>query len=73
MFKKWNVVIAVYAGVCAFCTGYYVDRALQKKTDELIDDGGVLNALIIGGGKGAISSTVGLAVGHLIMKTMTRS
>jgi len=46
----------ILAGVSA---GYFVLKATDKKADELLDDGGMVNAFVIGAGQGALATVVG--------------
>lgn len=41
---------------------YGVYKMLDEKTDELIEDGGVVNAFAIGAAQGAISAATGALV-----------
>lgn len=58
-----NVKIAIRLGVKIFTgisTGYFVLKLTEKRADELIQEGGAINALAIGTGQGALASVLGI-------------
>lgn len=57
-----RIGLKIAAGISA---GYLVDQLMEKKTNELVRDGGMLNAAVIGLGQGAISVVVGTFVYHM--------
>lgn len=48
-----------YVGICGISAGYCTYKMMEKKTDELIDNGGLLNMIGIEIGHGIISTMVG--------------
>ena len=47
-----EIAYKLLAGVSA---GYFVMKATEEKADDLLDDGGIVNAFVIGAGQAAIS------------------
>lgn len=63
---KMDKVIKIYkvmVGVSAF---YVTSRLLDKKTDELVEDGSIPNAFLIGAGQSAISMAVGIKAATIV-------
>ena len=60
--KKALNAIRIGAKLAAGITaGYFVLKATDKKADELVEDGGIVNAFVVGAGQAAISlATVAL-------------
>lgn len=46
---------------------YGVGKMLEEKTNELIEDGGVVNAVTIGAAQGLISAATGALVAAVIL------
>ena len=44
----------------------FTSRLLDKKTDELVEDKGIGNALLIGAGQSAISMAVGIKAATIV-------
>jgi len=64
-----NAVNAIRIGfkiLASVSAGYFVLKATDKKADELVHDGGILNAAVIGYGQGALAA----AAGALIYNTL---
>ena len=60
---KFIKTYKVMVGVSAF---YITSRLLDKKTDELVEEGSIGNALLIGAGQSAISMAVGIKAATII-------
>jgi hypothetical protein len=56
----------VYQTILGGAAAYTTFKLLDKKADELVTEGGVINALAVGAGQQSISSTVGLIVAYTI-------
>lgn len=54
----------------AGAAGYTTNKLLDKKADELIQEGGVLNAFLMGAGQMAISIAVGVKVARTIERIL---
>ena len=59
-----------YKMFVAGSAGYTTYKLLDKKADELVQEGGVLNAFIIGAGQMAISIAVGVKAAQAIGKIL---
>lgn len=59
-----------YKMFVAGSAAYTTNKLLDKKTDELIQEGGALNAFLIGAGQMAISIAVGVKVAKAIGKIL---
>lgn len=53
-----SLACSIFTGVSA---AYYVYKATNEKADELVRNGGVVNAFFIGAGQVALSMAAGLA------------
>ena len=53
-----SLVGSIFTGISA---GYYVYKATEEKADELVRNGGVVNAFFIGAGQVALAFGAGLA------------
>ena len=49
--KIVGIGFKLFAAVAA---GYFVHRMVDDRAQELIDDGGVVNAVMVGAGEGAV-------------------
>lgn len=58
-----EIAYKLLAGVSA---GYFVMKATEKKADDLLDDGGIANAFVIGAGQAAISLATGALVYYVV-------
>ena len=47
--------------------GYFVLKATDKKADELVEDGGIVNAAVICVGRSALAAVTGTVVYHLYL------
>ena len=56
--KSFNLVNSVAVGISV---GYLVYKAIDDKTNDLVREGGSLNAFALGYGQGALAATVGMA------------
>ena len=66
--KKALNAIRIGAKLAAGITaGYFVLKATDKKADELVEDGGIVNAAVIGAGRGALAAATGTVVYHLYL------
>lgn len=66
MEKAYNVFrfgFKILAGVSA---GYFVLKATDKKANELVDEGGMMNAVAIGMGQGALASAAATLVYYTV-------
>lgn len=52
--KGLTIGMKVAAGISA---GYFVLKATDKKANELVEEGNMLNAALIGAGQGALAVT----------------
>ena len=55
-----NVVKIVTGILAGASVGYTTYRLLEEKTDELVEDGGMINAFIVGAGHMGLSITAGV-------------
>ena len=51
-----RIGIKLIAGISA---GYFVHKAIDKKANEMLEDGGMVNAFVVGAGQSALSITAG--------------
>ena len=58
-----EIAYKLLAGVSA---GYFVMKATEEKADDLLDDGGMVNAFVIGAGQAAISLATGALVYYVV-------
>lgn len=63
-------MIWIYKMYVCVCVAYTTNKLLDKKTDELLPDGGAVNAFLIGGGQAGISIAVGLKAAETIAKLL---
>ena len=66
MNKMLSVVRIGYKVIVGVSTGYFVYQLTGEKAKELIVDGGMINAAVIGMGQGALASMAGMAAYHTI-------
>lgn len=59
MNKTLIVVQLGCKAMLGMAAGYFAYRALEEKAEELLEDGGVVNAIAIGVGHVALSSAAG--------------
>ena len=59
MKKTVKVIVIGYKLLAGIAAGYFVLKATDKKADELVDDGGMVNAAVIGVGQGALAVVAG--------------
>ena len=57
MEKFEKIVVIGFKVFSAVAAGYFVHRMVKDKADELIENGGVANAFMIGAGEGAVVTT----------------
>lgn len=60
MNKMLSVVRIGYKVIVGVSTGYFVLKLTDEKAKELLDDGGMINAAMIGLGQGALASMAGM-------------
>lgn len=60
--KALSAVMFGFKLLSGISAGYLMDRLMEKKVNELVDEGGMLNAAVVGAGQGAIDVAVGLLV-----------
>lgn len=61
MNKMIRVVRIGYKVIVGVSTGYFVHQLTDEKATKLLDDGGMINAAMIGLGQGALASMAGMA------------
>lgn len=61
--KKVRIVYKWWVGISS---GYVAYKLLSKKTDELVPDGGALNAFTLGAGEAGVSMAVGIVVATIV-------
>lgn len=62
--------IWIYKMYVGGCVAYTTNKLLDKKTDELLPEGGALNAFLLGAGQAGISIAVGLKAAETIAKIL---
>ena len=66
--KKALNAIRIGAKLAAGITaGYFVLKATDKKADELVEDGGIVNAAVISAGRSALAAVTCTVVYHLCL------
>lgn len=63
-------IVKGYSLLCGACAGYYAYQAMDKKTCEMVQEGGSLNAFLIGAGAGAIVLAIGLGASNAVYTFM---
>ena len=63
VFGTMRIGFKVASGVAA---GYFVMKATEEKAQELVVDGGIANAFVIGFGQGALASAAALMTYYLV-------
>lgn len=53
----------IFSGIAA---GYFVYKAVNEKADELAQDGGMLNAFMIGAGETAVVTAAGALAYYMV-------
>lgn len=61
--KKVRIIYKYWVGISS---GYMTYKLLKRKTDELVEDGGVMNACTLGAGEAGVSMAVGIVVATII-------
>lgn len=61
-----NAVVIGYKLLAGVSAGYFVMKATEKKADDLVDDGGMVNAFVVGAGQAAISLATGALVYYVV-------
>lgn len=62
MKKALNAIIIGYKLLAGVSVGYFVLKATDKKADELVEDGGIVNAAAVGLGQGALAAAAATVV-----------
>ena len=62
MKKTLKAIIIGYKILAGVSAGYFVLKATDKRASELVDEGGMLNAAVIGLGQGALASAAATTV-----------
>ena len=64
--KALSVIRVGVKLLTGFSAGYFVYRITEKKVDEMIKDGGLVNAAVVGVGQGALAVISGQLASCLI-------
>jgi hypothetical protein len=62
MGKVLNAVVIGYKLLAGVSVGYFVLKATDKKADELVEEGGMVNAAAVGLGQGALAAAAATVV-----------
>lgn len=60
-----------YSLLVGVCAGYFTHKAMEDKASELVQEGGLLNAFLIGAGVGSITVTVACASANIVKTFLT--
>jgi hypothetical protein len=64
---KFGKIVGVgFKIFAAFAAGYFVHRMVDDKANELVQDGGVVNAMLIGAGEGAVIAAASILAYHIV-------
>lgn len=66
MKKALNAIMIGYKLFAGVSAGYFVMKATDKKAEEMIEDGGIVNAFVVGAGQGALAMAAGAVVASVI-------
>lgn len=66
-----NQYIKGYSLLVGVCAGYLTKKVLDKKTEELVEEGGYVNAFLIGAGIGSVVVTVACASTSIVANVLT--
>jgi hypothetical protein len=64
--KLFNAIKFGVRVLMGTATAYYVMKATDKKTGELVDNGGLANAAAVGAGQGALAASAGFLAYWLV-------
>ena len=66
MKKALATIEIAYKLLASVSAGYFVMKATEEKADDLLDDGGMVNAFVVGAGRAAISLATGALVYYVV-------